>query len=167
MSVAKRLGALALAAILVVVAAVTFSQSASAYPSGTAPAIALNHSSGLTFSKVVVTGSHFTPHKTATLSFHSTPVPLGTVNVAADGTFTTTITVPDVNLGSHFVQAIDDASTQVATADFDVTGHGTQGAGGGLANTGVAVLGIAALGLTLLIGGGLMLMAGRRRKVVA
>jgi len=167
MSAAKRLGAIALAVVCLVFAAVSFSSSASAYPTGTSPTITLDHSSGPVGDKVVVTGAHFTPLKTATLSFHSTPVGLGTVNVSAAGTFSVTITIPSDPLGGHVVLATDNASGQDATADYTITGNGTGGTGGGLANTGVAVLGIAALGLVLLVGGGLMLMAGRRRKVIA
>lgn len=168
MSVAKRLGATALAVICLVFAAVSFSQTASAYPSGDHPKIGLDHSSGPVGDKVVVHGQHFTPHGTASLTFHSAPVALGTVGVDGSGEFTVTITVPNDPLGAHYIIAVDNASGENSNpADFTITGAGTGGEGGGLANTGVAVLGIAALGLTLLVGGGLMLMAGRRRKVVA
>jgi len=167
MSAAKRLGAIALAIVCLVFAAVSFSQSASAYPTGTKPQIALDHSSGPVGDKVVVTGSHFTPGKSASLSFHSTAVDLGTVSVSAGGTFSVTITVPSDPLGAHYIQALDVASGQFSNKPtYTITGNGTGGTGGGLANTGVAVLGIAALGLVLLVGGGLMLMAGRRRKVI-
>ena len=164
---AKRLGAAALAIIALVFAAVSFGGgAASAYPTGTAPSISLDHSSGPVGDTVVVTGQGFTPNKSASLSFHSNPVGLGSVAVSGSGTFTKTITVPNVPLGAHEVVATDVASNDTASAAFTVTGSGSGGTGGGLANTGVAVLGIASLGLVLLVGGGLMLMAGRRRKAV-
>jgi hypothetical protein len=171
MSSAKRLGAAALAIVCMLFAAVAFSQSASAYPTGTEPQIALDHSSGPVGDKVVVTGQDFTPNKTATLTFHSASIALGTVNVSSSGTFSVTITVPSDPIGEHVVIGRDVASGQDSNAaNYTITAGGTGGTGGGgggLANTGVAVLGIAALGLVLLVGGGLMLMAGRRRKVVA
>lgn len=167
MSARKRFGAAALAIIALVFAVVAFGGgAASAYPTGTAPTISLDHSSGSVGDKVVVTGDGFTPNMQATLSFHSAGVPLGTVAIDPSGTFTQTITVPNVALGSHQVEALDQASGSTASAAFDVDGNGTSG-NGGLANTGVAVIGIASLGLVLLVGGGLMLMAGRRRKVAA
>ena len=167
MSAGKRLGAAALAIIALVFAAVAFGGgAASAYPSGSVPTISLDHSSGPVGDKVVVTGQGFTANKQATLTFHSNDVALGSVAISATGTFTDTITVPNVALGGHQVEALDQASNSTASAAFDVTGEGA-GGGGGLANTGVAVLGIASLGLVLLVGGGLMLMAGRRRKVAA
>ena len=174
MSVAKRLGAAAVAILCVLFAAVAFSQSASAYPTGTQPLIALGHDSGPVGDTVYVSGENFTPGKTATLSFHSAVVELKTVDVNSQGKFATTITIPTDPLGLHHVEGLDVASGDVSNdAAYTITGSGTGGTGGtgggggGLANTGVAVLGIAALGLVLLVGGGLMLMAGRRRKVVA
>jgi hypothetical protein len=168
MSSAKRLSAAVLAIVVLVFAAVTFGAgSASAYPSGTSPQIALSHNSGPVGDSVNVVGTHFTPHKTATLTFHSASFALGVVNVNGQGAFTVTITIPNAGVGAHTVDGLDNASGQSASADFTITASGAGGAGGGLASTGVAVLGIASLGLVLLVGGGLMLLAGRRRKVVA
>ena len=168
MPTAKRLGAAALATVVLVAAAVTSAAgSASAYPSGTNPQISLSHTSGSPGDSVNVVGEHFTPHNTATLSFHSASIALGTVNVNGQGGFTVTVTVPDVGIGTHTVHAVDNASGISADpAVFTITASGAGSAGGGLASTGVAVLGIALLGMVLLVGGGLMLLAGRRRKVV-
>jgi hypothetical protein len=168
MSAGKRLGAAALAIIALIFAAVAFGGgAASAYPSGTAPTISLDHSSGPVGDSVIVSGAHFTPGKSASLVFHSSPINLTTVTASSSGTFTVTIKIPSDPLGAHYVQALDeDSATFSNHAAFTITGSGTSG-GGGLANTGVAVLGIASLGLVLLVGGSLMLMAGRRRKVAA
>lgn len=167
MSVAKRLGAAMLAVICLMFVAVSFSQTASAYPEGTNPAITLDHNQGPRGDSVKVTGTGFTPG-TADLTFNSASVSLGSVTVDSAGNFVKTITVPGtVALGAHTVEASEAAHGEDATAPFTVIAGGTGGTGGGLANTGVAVVGIAALGLVLLVGGGLMLMAGRRRKVAA
>lgn len=51
-----------------------------------------------------------------------------------------------------------------AGGDGNTGGSGSGSTGGGLASTGVAVLSIGGFGTLLLIGGGIMLMAGKRRK---
>jgi hypothetical protein len=147
-----------------VIAVMSFSGSASAYPPGHNPTIHLNHTSGPVGDKVVVTGQHFTPSQPVTLSFHSAPVALGTVTATPGGTFSTKITIPNVPLGAHEVVATD-ISGQVATAVFTITGAGAGGAGG-VAGTGVAVIGLSALGFVLLVGGGILLLAVRRRRKV-
>ena len=177
MSTSKRVVAAVFVVIVTAIAAMIFGGgSASAYNPGEHPTIGLSKSSGLTGDSVVVSGQGFSLNSSATLVFESTPVSLGTVATSATGTFSTTITVPDVPVGPHHVLATDGVTGKTASAAFDVTGSGTAGAGGtgsgggsggGLASTGVAVVGIASLGLVLLIGGGLMLLAGRRRKITA
>jgi hypothetical protein len=162
---AKRLAAVVMVAICMIVAAVSFAGSASAYPPGTSPAIALDHNSGPVGDAVVVTGTHFTPNSTARLEFHSTIVLLPSLPTDANGEFTVTIHVPDVALGPHEVVGVDISTSETASAAFTVTA--AAGAGGSTANTGVAVVGIASVGLVLFVGGALMLMAGRRRKVSA
>jgi hypothetical protein len=165
MSAVKRLGALAIVAILAILAVGSFSGSASAYPPGHNPVIHLSHTSGPVGDKVTVTGQHFTPGKPVPLTFHSAPIALGTVPAATPGgTFSFKITIPNDPLGLHQVVALD-FSGQTASADFTITGSGT-GSGGGIAGTGVAVIGISAVGLVLLVGGGLMQAAGRRRRRV-
>ena len=116
--------------------------------------------------------SNFTPNSNASLSLHSAPVDLGTVTTDGSGSFSAQVTIPSsTTAGSHTIEALDTPTGDIATAGLTVTtgtgGGGGGGGGGGLAGTGVAVIGIGALGLVLLVGGGLMLMAGRRRKVVA
>ena len=178
MSTSKRVVAAVFVVIATAIAAMMFGTgSASAYNPGEHPKIGLSKSAGLTGDSVVVSGSGFSLNSSAALQFESTPISLGSVATSATGTFTTTITIPNVAVGPHTVLATDGVTGKVATAAFAVTGQGTLGAGGsgsgggsgggGLASTGVAVLGIASLGLVLLVGGGLMLLAGRRRKVEA
>jgi hypothetical protein len=145
-----------------IIAVVSFAGSASAYPPGHNPTIHLNHTSGTVGSSVVVTGQHFTPNSTVPLTFHSTVVALKSVTATPGGTFSTKITVPNVALGAHEIDAAD-VSGQTATAAFTVIGSGTGGAGG-IAGTGVAVVGLSAVGFVLLAGGALTLLASRRRR---
>jgi hypothetical protein len=91
---------------------------------------------------------------------------LGTAHTDANGGFSKSITVPNVALGAHSIVGVDTVTPESASAAYTVTGGGT-GSGGGIANTGVAVIGLGAIGGVLLTGGALMLLAGRRRKVVA
>lgn len=167
MSAMKRLIAVLAAVIGLVTIAASLGATASAYPPGQAPQISLNKSSVPAGSPVTVFGQKFTPNQQADLSLHSTPVALGVVTIDANGNFTAQVTIPSgTTLGAHTVEALDVASGDVATAPLTVTGSGTSGGGGGtLGGTGVAVIGIGALGAVLLVGGLLMLMAGRRRKV--
>jgi 5'-nucleotidase len=165
----KRLIAVLAAVIGLVTIAASLGATASAYPPGQAPQISLDKSTVPAGSPVTVFGQKFTPNQQADLSLHSTPVALGVVSVDANGNFTAQVTIPaGTTNGAHTVEALDVASGDVATAPLTVTGSTTGGGGppgGTLGGTGVAVIGIGALGAVLLVGGLLMLMAGRRRKV--
>lgn len=115
-----------------------------------------------------VTGSGWTPGDTVNLTLHTATYSLGSATVAADGTFSTTVDLPDGVTGNHTVVGTDPATGDTASADITIGGSGTgdtSGSSGGLSNTGVAVLSIGALGVVLLVGGGLLMLAGRRRKV--
>jgi hypothetical protein len=164
----KRLFAVMVAVIGMVIAAASIGVSASAYPTGVSPRIALSTSSVPQGGSLTVTGENFTPNSDAVLSLHSTPVGLGTVSTDANGQFSAEITVPsDTTPGAHTVQALDTPTGDIAAAALEVTAGGGGTSPPPIAGTGVAVIGIGALGVVLLVGGGLMLMAGRRRKVSA
>jgi hypothetical protein len=163
MPAVKRLAAVMAVGVLLLLAAVSFASSASAYPDGTAPTLALDHNSGTVGDHVTVTGAKYLPDADVSLEFHSNPVSLGTVHTDSHGGFTTSITVPDVALGAHSIVG-SDSGNESASAAFTVVASGNSDTGG-LANTGVAVIGLSAVGAVMLTGGGLMLLAGRRRKV--
>ena len=82
-------------------------------------------------------------------------VPVDVLGVSASSS------VPVQVLG---VSASSSVPVKVKVAGVSASG-GTTAAGSGLAFTGASVIGIGALGGLLLVGGGLMLVAGRRRKV--
>jgi len=163
MSAAKRLAAVATVAFLLILGAVSFATGASAYPPGTSPKLTLAHSSGAVGDHVIVTWAHFAPNYDVSLEFNSTAVNLGTAHADSTGSFSVTITVPVVARGAHSIIG-SDAFPESAAAVFTVTGAGG-GTGGG--NSGVAVIGLGAIGGVLFTGGTLMLLAGRRRKVIA
>jgi hypothetical protein len=85
----------------------------------------------------------------------SSSVPVQVLGVSASSS------VPVQVLG---VSASSSVPVKVKVAGVSASG-GTTAAGSGLAFTGASVIGIGALGGLLLVGGGLMLVAGRRRKV--
>ena len=97
---------------------------------------------------------------------------LGKTKAKADGTFKIVVKVPrNVKKGKHTINVSGPGAgcsgvAGVSVTAASVTPTGTSG-GGGLASTGVAVIGIGALGVVLLIGGGLMLLASRRRRTLA
>ncbi len=85
---------------------------------------------------------------------------LGTGKTNADGEFNGSIPTKDVNDGDTvYVGKCNGTAAESASVKIDLGGSG----GGNLSNTGVAVVGIGALGLVLLVGGGMLLLAGRRR----
>jgi hypothetical protein len=173
MSAMKRLFAVMVAVIGMVIAAASIGVAASAYPPGTGPTISTSTSTVPQGGSLTVFGDNFSPNSDAVLSLHSTPVGLGTVHTDSNGQFSAQVTVPSTTSpGTHTIEALDMPTGDIASATITVTAGGTGGGGGGgggggVAETGVAVISIGALGLVLLVGGGLMLMAGRRRKVTA
>ena len=167
MSAMKRLFAALVAVVAMIIAAASLGASASAYPPGTLPQISVADTTVEQGATDVVNGVNFTPNSSVVLSLHSATVDLGTVTSDGSGSFSATITIPsDTALGAHTIEALDTPTGDVATAAITVVAGGGDG-GGPPFGTGVAVIGMGALGLVLLIGGGLMLMAGRRRKVTA
>ena len=168
MSALKRLTAVFVAMIGLIIAAASLGSPASAYPDGVNPTIAVSDTTPAQGQSLTVTGAHFTPNSSAKLTLHSTPVDLGSVSTDANGNFAAQVTIPSSTpAGAHTIEALDMATGDVTAAAITVsaTSGGGGGGGGGLAGTGVAVIGVGALGVVLLAGGGLMLLAGRRRRV--
>jgi LPXTG-motif cell wall-anchored protein len=63
--------------------------------------LGLGASSVVWHSTLDVDGQGFDPGSEVTLTLHSAPVLLGTVTAGADGRFTTTVTIPEVDPGHH------------------------------------------------------------------
>jgi hypothetical protein len=164
-----------LAVVALFVASLFFAASASAYsnPNAAASCSDTVDTPGETIS-CTVTG--FQPNTSGTVTLHSAPVQVGTFTTDAQGTATMSVNIPgDTQFGQHELWFDDPLTAKDPDAIVSITvnasgtlGNGSgNGNGGGLAGTGVAVVGIGALGVVLLVGGGLMLLAGRRRKVSA
>lgn len=174
----RRWGAAALLALATILTSMlAFAGSAQAVActtngyNGCATTLVGNSSSVSQGGSLGLTGSGWVANESVNLTLHSTPVGVGTAQTDANGNFSATVTIPsNTPAGSHYIEA-SDSYGNTATFAFTVTaaggGNNGGGSGGGLAGTGVAVVGIGALGVVLLVGGGLMLMAGRRRKTTA
>jgi len=147
-----------------------------AAPAGAAPyanqaSISLSASTVPEGATIGITGQGFGANDTVVLTLHTTTYSLVTAHANASGAFTTSAKLPAGVTGQHTVEAAATPSGSYASAPITITAPGTSSGGGtsssgsgGLSNTGVAVIGIGAIGVVLLIGGGLMLLAGRRRK---
>lgn len=103
-------------------------------------------------------------------SLHTAVYPLGNAPSNSDGSVSINVQFPNNVAGHHTIEAYDPTTNQLASVDVNIGGSGTGGKhhhhhhGGGTAMTGVAVFTLGGLGVLLLIGGGLFLFAGRRRK---
>lgn len=113
-------------------------------------------------------GSGFQANETVTIALdNGTTFP----SVVADssGAFCTTVVLGASLSGKHTITATGASSGRTSSTEIQVAGVGATAdtATGSLALTGATVLSIGALALMLLVGGALMMLAGRRRKVVA
>jgi hypothetical protein len=118
---------------------------------------------------IACTGAH--ANVTLTIILHSKGIVLGTITTDSSGTGSTSVTLPS-GITGHHVLLIRDPLGGTAAIPINIGGGlgaagahaGSSGSSGGdTALTGVAVIGIAALGVLLLVGGGLLLLTGRRK----
>jgi hypothetical protein len=168
----------ALAALgVMLAAALTLAGGAAAAPSSTYPppppsggtgGVHISNPHPHAGSTVVVHGSGCTVGALVTVFFDSQEVATGHVNPA--GRYNIPFKVPGNAASGHHtvsVQVTGGSCPGSGVLGIEVVasngGGGNGGGGGNLAGTGVAVVGIGALGVVLLVGGGMMLLAGRRR----
>jgi len=124
---------------------------------------------------LIVTGSGFKPGETVTLVLHSTPVTLGTTTADSQGSFSTTVTIPaDTTPSNHTIIATGNTSGSTSSTSIVVVSATTSGgtsnsgsSGGGLAFTGAHIAAMAGVGAIALALGGMLVFAGRRRRVTS
>jgi hypothetical protein len=123
---------------------------------------------------ITISGSGFPANDTLVITLHTKTYTLGTTTTDSSGSYSVTVKLPDGVSGKHTITVEDPATHKKAKIRITIgSAHGAAGAAtsdsssGGLSSTGVAVMGIGALGVVLLVGGGLMMLAGRRRKIAA
>ena len=98
---------------------------------GETATIATSSTSAAQGSPVTVTGTGFGAGEKVALELHSAVIPLGEATTDADGSFSTTVTVPaDAPEGSHELVATGAVSQRSASVALTVTAAGASGGGG-------------------------------------
>jgi hypothetical protein len=145
-----------------------------------APVVTINVSTAPPGGAITISGGGFQPGETITLVLHSFPATLGTTTADPSGNFSTPATIPsDTPVGSHTITATGNtsgstASTGILIATSTTSGTGTTTGGsttggssssGSLAFTGADLAATAGVGAIALALGGMLVFAGRRRRV--
>lgn len=170
MKITRRSTSVLLAVVGLLTAVLASASSAGAAPYHKQPTLAVSTTTPAVGATITVTGADYGANETVNLTLHTATYNLGSAQTDANGGFTTSITLPAGVSGTHTLTGTGMTSHGVASVTLVIGGSGTgavggsSGGGGGLSNTGAAVIGAGALGISLLIGGLLMLLAGRRRK---
>jgi hypothetical protein len=145
----------------------SFALATPAFAYANTPQIATNTSTTPPGGQLLVTGENFVPNELITLVLHSTPVTLGTTTSTATGTFSTEVTIPaDTTPGAHTIVATG-ASGDFATTDITVaatTPIPVTATSSGLAFTGADIAALSGVGAVALALGGMLILAGRRRR---
>ena len=147
------------------------------------PVIGANPSIVTPGASLTITGSNYQPGETVTLVLFSSPVTVGTSGPTdASGSFSIGVTVPpDTALGGHTIVGTgnsigDSASTAITVVSTSTSAavSGTGGAagaptipgasGGSLAFTGSDIAATAGVGAIAIALGGMLVLAGRRRR---
>jgi hypothetical protein len=158
---------------LLIVAAALFAFAAVPAMAQTAPGyggpatLTCSVSSGPVGTNVSCTGAGFAANVSATAEFHSQAVVVNSGSTGANGSFTFSFAVPNVAPGAHTI-TVTDASGHSASAAFTVTGATTGStstgtSGSGLAFTGAEIGLMTGGGALLLVFGGLIVLASRKR----
>jgi hypothetical protein len=110
---------------------------------------------------ITVSGQGFGANEPVNVDLHSTPVLLATPQTDANGTFTTTVTIPsNTPMGTHTITATGQQSGVVTSLQITVASSSSS-----LPFTGAgAVIPLSASGAAMVIAGGLTLIGVRRRR---
>ena len=150
--------------VALIIATLTFAATANASPYTNAATVSVSNQNPSAGGSLGVTCAGLTGGEQVGISLDA-QTGLGSGTADASGSFNTTVTLPQGVTGQNTIAC---AGAAGETASLTITiGAATTGGGGGLSNTGVAVVGIGSLGVILLVGGALLLMVGKRRRVSA
>jgi len=172
----------------VIIAMMAFAVPANAAPYATQPVTSVSDQSPAAGSSLEFCGSGFSPGETVTIALdNGTTFP--SVTADSSGAFCTTLVLGASLNGTYTVVATGTTSGSTSSTTIQVAGVAADNSGddsgdttsnnsgttttngtttnGELAFTGAAVVGIGVLGALLLIGGALMVLPSRRRKVNA
>ena len=175
MSTKNRPRAALIAVFGVIVAAVAFASPASAvtppYPKPP-PTATVSTQTPPAGGSVEFCGKGFNAGETVTITVGSTSFP--SVTASSSGEFCTTLVLGISLSGPQTITATGATSGTKSSVSIVVggaTNTGGTGTGGtgddALANTGALVISIGALGVLLVVGGSMLVLAGKRRKVNA
>ena len=164
MSTIKRLRAPLVVMLGVFMTIAAFAGPASAAPYTTQPTVSVSDQTPAAGSSITFCGQGFLPGETVTIVLdENTEYPSAVADTS--GAFCTTVVLGASLTGTHTLTATGLPSGRTASIKINVLGVTANAAPTGLAFTGAAVIGIGALGGLLLVGGVMMVFAGRRRKV--
>jgi hypothetical protein len=159
----RRFTAALVGLVALILGAAAFSGSALAAPYVNAATVSVSNQNPSEGGSLGVTCAGFTGGEQIGVTLDA-QTDLGSGTADASGSFNTTVTLPQGVTGQHTIVC---AGAAGETASLTITIGATTTGGGGLSNTGVAVVGIGSLGVILLVGGALLLMVGKRRRVSA
>jgi hypothetical protein len=136
--------------------------------------IAIDDSRVVVGQEVGFRATGYTPGEQARATVFSTPVVVGTYTANASGVVNGTFTVPNVNKGRHTLTVVGLTSGIENSVRFNVVpnakaaGNNSNGSSDSdsLAFTGSDTFKTAGVGALLLVGGGALIMASKRRKHV-
>jgi hypothetical protein len=141
------------------------------YPPAASP-IALDRSRASVGMAISFEARCFDNGDTVTATVYSTPKQVGTFTANSSGVVSGEFTVPQVEAGRHTLRLVGSDGTQTSVG-FTVVPSAAPAAGGtgsstsgSLAFTGTDVAMTAGVGALLLLGGGALVMAAKRRKHV-
>lgn len=169
----RRLVGVLLSVIALMVGAAGLAGSASAAPYTTQPVVSVSNQTPTEGSTLTVSFQGFLPGENVRIELHSQVYLLATVRADANGAATATVTLPAGVTGNHTIVAIGTVSGRTASVPITILAQpassvpnvGTQQM---LPRTGLEVVGIGALATGLLVVGGiLLLVSGRRRRVAS
>jgi len=148
-----------------VIALMSYVLPANAAPYATQPATSVSNQAPASGSSLQFCGSGFAPGETVTIALdNGTTFPSDQAD--SSGAFCTTIVLGASLSGTHTLVATGTTSGRTSSTTIQVAGVAANSSDTNdeLAFTGAAVVGIGGLGALLLVGGGVMVFAGRRRK---
>lgn len=159
---------------IAVAASVLFApmSTAAGYPVTECPSLSVSTTNPLPGQSITVSGENFTPNASVRLELHTDVIVLKTVTADANGSFSTSVTLPDDVVGTHSIVAATGAPNSsdcpgnpVVIIHIQTGGSSTSTGGhhGGTSFTGVDVLAML-VGAAVLIGAGVAFNRGGRRR---
>ena len=139
---------------------------ATAYPPTTCPSLSVSTTNPTPGETITISSSGLPPHSNVRIELHTDVVVLKTVETDANGSFTTTVTLPAGVTGTHTIVAVPDKPMAPGCPPPSVTiniQNGNPG-GGGTSFTGVDVLAMVLGAAALLAIGVALNRSGKRRK---